>query len=429
MVEPTLRRLNGEMLGQYFFHDGKFLAIQGAIVCDMLLTGFDAPIEQVMYIDKKVKEHNLLQTIARVNRVFEGKGKGYIVDYIGLANHLQEALSIYSGDDQDDVENALKNVKSELPVLESRYQRLINLFKDNGVIQIEDFVKQKIKDDLQNYEILEQAIELMKEVRQRATFEVYMKKFLQSMDVVLPDAMADPFKIPVKRFGYLLAKVKQRYKDDSINIEGAGAKVRKLINEHLISLGINPKIEPVELFSDNFIKELEENKSSKAKASEMEHAIRKHCKVHFDEDPAFFGKLSEKLENLIKKHNEDWDQLALDLNGLRDEASKGRGESTAKISKKAAPFHDLIIRIAFDEKPTEEEAGLLCELTEEIVQKFEETINIVNFWGNDFEIEQLDGNITDLIYFSSLSPVIEKAPVVAAAVIALAKNRHKDIVG
>ena len=65
----------------------------------MLLTGFDAPIEQVMYIDKRLKEHNLLQAIARVNRVATGKQRGYIVDYIGLANHLTEALSIYAAED------------------------------------------------------------------------------------------------------------------------------------------------------------------------------------------------------------------------------------------------------------------------------------------------------------------------------------------
>jgi type I restriction enzyme R subunit len=62
------------------------------IVCDMLLTGFDAPVEQVMYIDKKLREHTLLQAIARTNRVMRGKKRGYVVDYIGLANHLTEAL-------------------------------------------------------------------------------------------------------------------------------------------------------------------------------------------------------------------------------------------------------------------------------------------------------------------------------------------------
>ena len=73
------------------------------IVCDMLLTGFDAPIEQVMYLDKKISEHNLLQAIARVNRVYPDKPCGYIVDYVGLSNHLRDALSIYSADDQQEI--------------------------------------------------------------------------------------------------------------------------------------------------------------------------------------------------------------------------------------------------------------------------------------------------------------------------------------
>jgi type I restriction enzyme R subunit len=129
------------------------------------------------------------------------------------------------------------------------------------------------------------------------------------MDIVLPNSAANQYKIPVKRFGYILAKVKERYKDDTLNISGAGEKVRKLIDEHLMSLGINPKIPPVELLSPRFIQELEKNRSSKSKASEMEHAIRKHCKVKFDEDPAFYAKLSEKLEALIQQYKDNWDQL------------------------------------------------------------------------------------------------------------------------
>ena len=116
------------------------------IVCDMLLTGFDAPIEQVMYIDKKVKDHNLLQTIARVNRVAKGKTRGYIVDYIGLTDHLKEALSIYADDDQQDLEDGLKDIASEVPVLEARYRRLVQLFQDRGVAEIEPWVRQQITD-------------------------------------------------------------------------------------------------------------------------------------------------------------------------------------------------------------------------------------------------------------------------------------------
>ena len=110
------------------------------IVCDMLLTGFDAPVEQVMYIDKRLREHNLLQAIARVNRVTKNKHRGFIVDYIGLANHLMEALSIYSEEDAEDIKLGLKNRLTELPILEERYRRLLQHFQAAGVQGIEAFV-------------------------------------------------------------------------------------------------------------------------------------------------------------------------------------------------------------------------------------------------------------------------------------------------
>ena len=98
-------------------HDKDLTGIAFLVVCDMLLTGFDAPIEQVMYIDKKLREHNLLQAIARVNRVATNKHRGFIVDYIGLANHLTSALSIYSEEDAQDIHDGLKSVLSEMPIL------------------------------------------------------------------------------------------------------------------------------------------------------------------------------------------------------------------------------------------------------------------------------------------------------------------------
>lgn len=91
------------------------------IVCDMLLTGFDAPIEQVMYLDKKIKEHSLLQAIARTNRVQQGKQRGYVVDYIGLTENLTDALTLYAtADEQQELALGLKNIASEMPILSLR---------------------------------------------------------------------------------------------------------------------------------------------------------------------------------------------------------------------------------------------------------------------------------------------------------------------
>ena len=108
-------------------HDKELTGIAFLIVCDMLITGFDAPIEQVMYIDKRIREHTLLQAIARVNRVSKGKKRGYVVDYIGLANHLTDALTIYAAtDEQAELRDGLKSITSELPILDERYHRLVN---------------------------------------------------------------------------------------------------------------------------------------------------------------------------------------------------------------------------------------------------------------------------------------------------------------
>jgi type I restriction enzyme, R subunit len=260
------------------------------IVCDMLLTGFDAPIEQVMYIDKKLREHTLLQAIARTNRVRKGKKRGYIVDYIGLANHLTDALTLYAASDElQELHDGLHNITSESPVLEERYQRLLQHFDDLGVKQIKAFVTGALPNLEADAAVVHAAVTALKDEKRRADFEVYLKKFLVSLDIVLPHQSAQPYRVPAGRFGYILQVTKERYKDTSLDLGDAGAKVKALINKHLISLGINPKVAPVELLADDFLEKLAAHagKNLEAKASEMEHAIRKHCTVHHDEDPRF----------------------------------------------------------------------------------------------------------------------------------------------
>lgn len=397
------------------------------VVCDMLLTGFDAPIEQVMYIDKKVQDHNLLQTIARVNRVAKGKNIGYIVDYVGLTDHLKEALSIYSSDDVKDVDDNLKNISSEFPILESRYRRLIHHFRDQGVTEIEPWVQQQITDPKRLLEIQEHAIEAMKDEKtQRGPFEDYLKKFLQSLDIILPNPIASPFKIPAKRFGYLMMKVKERYKDDSLSIANAGAKVRELINQHLISLGINPKIKPVELMSPKFMKQIELNVTPKAKASEMEHAIRKHLKVNMERDPILYQTLSEKLESLIQQYKENWDELYKHLFDLREEVEAGR-ENDA--DPQTGPFYDLIGSLAFGKEgipPQDVEA--VSALVREILELLKATIARVNFWNDVVQINDLKRDLSDKCLYSTVEPIMEQADKIAAEVTSLANVRRQDIV-
>jgi len=312
------------------------------IVCDMLLTGFDVPIEQVMYLDKRMTEHNLLQAIARVNRVYPGKKYGIIVDYVGLAHHLRYALSIYSSEELEEIIDAFKGVESELPILAARYQRLLNLFEEAGIKKIKDFVEQRITSPAEECQVFDSILDSLEDLRRRETFTVYLKKFIASLDVIMPNPIGSDFIIPVKRFGYIHAQARQSFKDDSISITGCGEKVKKLIDEHLISLGINPKIPPTELFSATFIQNLNKHQFGRAKASEMEHAIRKHCKINFEEDPAFYKTLSERLDAAISQHQHNWAKLLEELHGIRQEIKQGRSAITSGLEKEQAPFFDLM---------------------------------------------------------------------------------------
>lgn len=400
------------------------------VVCDMLLTGFDAPIEQVMYIDKRLKEHNLLQAIARVNRVTKGKQRGFIVDYIGLANNLTEALSIYTGEDAEDLLKGLKNVSTELPILEERYRRLVQHFNACGVVDIERFVTEKIKSPEAEVEVIHEAVSAMKDIKLRADFEVYLKKFLQSLNLILPHPSGHAYRGPARRFGYLLRMVKERYKDESLDIADAGAKVRALINEHLIDLGINPKIPPVELLSEDFMAQVHRHAggNAQAKASEMEHAIRKHCTVHFDEDPAFYKKLSEKLEKLIEDHKNQWELLAKEMEPLVHDAATGRKSDSEGAAKEVRIFEDHIADLAFDGVVPEEHRAKFAVLVSKMVETLQGTIDIINFWDKFIEVKKLRGEIGTELQLCGISELAERHDRIAVEVVKLAEKRHKELI-
>lgn len=400
------------------------------IVCDMLLTGFDAPVEQVMYIDKRLREHNLLQAIARVNRVTRNKHRGFIVDYIGLANHLMEALSIYSEEDAEDIQQGLKNRLTELPILEERYQRLLQHFRAAGVGEIEAFVKDRLATPEAAVAVVHAAVGAMQDIKRRADFEVYLKKFLQSLNLILPHAAGHPYRGPARRFGYLLCMVKERYKDDSLDISDAGEKVKALINEHLIDLGINPKIPPIELLSDDFIANVQKHSQGdpEAKASEMEHALRKHCTVHFDEDPTFYKRLSEKLEKLIQEHKDQWEVLAEGYEHLRNEALAGRTDNIEGLTREATTFYDYVVQLAFENG---EVPGMhrqrLKKLMAGIVDILQGTIDIIDFWKKPIEVKKLRGNIDTEILLAEIPQLIEKHERIAVEIVKLAEKRHREL--
>ncbi len=396
----------------------------------MLLTGFDAPIEQVMYLDKKIREHTLLQAIARTNRVKRGKQRGYVVDYIGLTEHLTEALTLYAAsDEQQELAQGLKSITSEVPVLEERYQRLLQLFAAHKVAKVRDFVEGKLPTVEEDAAVVHAAVTLLKDEKIRADFDVYLKKFLMSMDIILPHKAAHPYRVPARRFGYILRVAKERYKDDTLKLGDAGQKVRDLINQHLISLGINPKVPPVELLAEDFIEKLNQHAAgnAEAKASEMEHAIRKHCTVHHDEDPAFYKSLSEKVERLIREHQGHWEKLAEELEKLRAVAAEGRREGQEGMSREATTFYEHIANEAFGGNVPKDAKEKMKVLMEAIVEILQESIGSIDYWHNSDKQKKTRSEIKTALNLTGIPALKTNRERIAIEIMKLAKNRHEEL--
>jgi type I restriction enzyme R subunit len=298
------------------------------IVKSMLLTGFDAPIEGVMYLDRPIKEAELLQAIARVNRTGFGKRAGIVVDYYGVANHLKEALAAYA---HDDIAGVLQSMKDEIPALRDRHLRVIDVFRRNGL------------DSLDNREA---CVDVLRDERLRAEFTVKFRQFLESLDTVLPRPEGLPFTRDAKVLAYIYARARQRYKDLPQIGKDVGAKVRKLIDDHVISLGIDPKIPPISLTDAGFAAHVQKQAGPRAKASEMEHAIRSHIRKHLDEDPVLYRKLSERLRDILAELGDKWEEQIAALQGIIRELQSGQvsdGEPLPDLPERCLPFFRLLV--------------------------------------------------------------------------------------
>ena len=396
-------------------------------VCDMLLTGFDAPVEQVMYLDKPLREHTLLQAIARVNRKAPGKRNGIIVDYIGLTKHLREALDIYVGEDVDEFLSCFRSVDDEFLRLNATFERLALFFRENKVDEVYDWASQKLPPD-EDYLVYEMMMDVIKDVKNRETFDVLLTLFLQSMNSVLPDARAMQYEAAAKRFAWLKAQARERYKDGSMDLGNAGEKIRRLVNEHLVSLGVDPRIPPVELMQANFLQQNEKQPSPKAKASEMEHALRKHITVHMDEDPAFYGPLSEKLEEVIRKYKDNWDEQAKQLHLLVGSATPPKSDPDDGLEVKAVPFYRLLVmNVTATSKLLPSEKVVLKSLVNDLVPLFRGAIQAPGFWTNHVKVAELEGEVIDRLVATGIDAVLERLDEWSKALVHLAKSRSHDL--
>ncbi|ANQ51578.1 type I restriction endonuclease subunit R [Flammeovirga sp. MY04] len=266
------------------------------IVSDMLLTGYDAPIAGVLYLDKNLKEHTLLQALARVNRTRKGKHAGIIVDYYGIANNLIQALEIFGGEMTR--EEIIPDLESEFPKLEQRHEKLIQLFK--GV---------KVDRNYEREKYIDQAVRILEPLDIRDDFKDLLKKFNESIAIVTPHPKAVKYKKDVKLFNEIRLQARNMYpEDDTLKISPEeSAKLKALIDEHLHASGVKDLLEePVSIMDqEKFKQELDGTLSPESKAKKIANRARHVIKVGMNNNPDFYKPLGELLEELIKQQEEN----------------------------------------------------------------------------------------------------------------------------
>ena len=269
------------------------------IVVDKLLTGFDAPRASTLYLDKQIKEHNLLQAIARVNRLCDGKDYGYIVDYRGLLGELDKALTMYKDAGLEDFEE--NDIRSSVYYIDTEID---NMFKAYDSLK-EIFKNIKNKEDLEEYEIL------LEDEKIRKDFYDKLCKFGSILGVILPSDRAY-YKIGKEKiaelrkalvfYQKLRATVKLRY-SESIDHKEYEAKMQKLLDNYVVAKDMMRITEPVNITdTENFEKELERIPSDRGKADMIRTRLTKTISEKTKEDPAYYKKFSTRIEETIEDY-------------------------------------------------------------------------------------------------------------------------------
>lgn len=266
------------------------------IVVDKLLTGFDAPVNRVLYLTRNLKEHTLLQAVARVNRLAPGKDYGLIIDYYGNLENLDGALKMYSGDDvydEEDVTGTINVVGKEIEKLPQAHSDLWDIFKE---------VKNKY--DEPAYE------ELLSDEEKRHSFYEKLSAFVQLLKLALssiefadntPEKQVDKYKADAKFFLGLRVSVKRRFFDE-LDFKEYEAQVQKLIDKHITTDGEVLKItEMVNIFDkDEREAEIEKITGKAAKADHIASRTIKAITVKMNDDPVFYKRLSELIKQAIE---------------------------------------------------------------------------------------------------------------------------------
>lgn len=287
------------------------------IVVDKLLTGFDAPRNTVLYLAKQLKDHNLLQAIARVNRLFSGdKGKpekesGIIIDYSKNAQNLKSAMELFSNYDADDVKKALFSTEEKIAELDKLYQNLLDTFKGKSTDQCLNFLK---SEDLKRGKFYEDVNRFIKVFSTCLSLPDFTKHFTSDK--------LKQYSMDLKRF-VELKKTAQFVMAEKVNFSKYRDQLHKILDKYVTAQGIEELSKAINLSDlrefNNFLEDQKTGMSDRSKAEAIAAQTKKVIYERYKQDEVFYEKFSKKIENLLQEiRNAKKEDIAALLESMKE---------------------------------------------------------------------------------------------------------------
>ncbi|MGA2373157.1 MAG: hypothetical protein ABSG11_21050, partial [Candidatus Korobacteraceae bacterium] len=338
---------------------------------------------------------------------------GYVVDYIGIARHLNEALKDYDG---QDIQGTLIDITVELPKLLDRRARAVAIFTDRGITDLQQQVTE--------------CVDLLADLKIRADFINKLRMFYETLNALehRPEVPALVFR-DAKLLGFINKVAANLYRDPALDLLGVAEKVKALINGYVSARGVDPKIPPIAITDADFENVLLAQTTTRARAAQMQHAARYHIIGFSNQNPAYAKKMSEKLEEILQRFKDDWDALERELRKLIDELKQGDRNDFPDLDPKVqVPFVRLVLEeCGKGRELTEAQRIQIITTTLEMVERIRQEVSAVGFWKNPHAREMLTRRLVrDIDQSGICGRGTERA--LAQQLVALAKENHENLV-
>ncbi len=380
------------------------------VVVDKLITGFDAPRNTILYLCRKLREHTLLQAIARVNRVHENKEFGYVVDYANVLGELDKALNEYDAladFDGEDLADVLVSINEEIQKLPQRYSDLWDIFKEIKNSHDEERYEVLLSDDA----LREDFYERLTEYGKTLAIALSSEQFIMQTD----EAQLKRYKSDCLRFEKLRKAVRLRYAE-AIDYGDYDTRIKKLLNTHIQANEVTQLNTPVNIFDDNTFSMVKEERgiyrtqNTAANADHIAHATRRKITENLDKDPAFYQKFSKLIQDAIDDFRQqrilalEYLQKVSDIrdkveNTQRDDVPdeiRNNGEACAYFGAIKPCFSE----IDMDESQTD---GIAIKTTLAIQTAIDKNWK-VDFW-NDSDVQNTVKNEIDDFFYDVVEDV------------------------